>query len=565
MAVRFDGTSGEDFRRTANLPNVNSFTVCGWAKLSVDTNTYATLFSLQDSGGPNYILLTTALDGTTLGIWGPGDGSGTTLQALTVGQWFFWAVTCSGTGANQLISYYATPGATSLTSASRAAGVANYTPTRMSLGDDSFGEPWNGCIERVRVWDAALSTAELLQEMNRTAPARYSNLNIFSPMIASTVALSATDYSGNGRNWTANGTLAVEHGAPVSWGARPIIVPFASAGGSATLAADGGSFTLTGADVTLRRSNTIAADGGTFSLTGADISLEYGRAISAEAGSFTLTGADFAVDLSMAADGGSFALNGSDVTLTYSGGSRTLTVEGGSFAWTGADIALEYNRLIAADSGTFAVNGSDVTLTRNVPMTAGEGAFSVAGADVGFGRTYVLNAENGIFTLGGADVGLVDSGEPQATNQHGFAMQRAGARELPVVDAPILPWQKKRQEHEDPAPLVKALPKRVRRAAKRIAEQAVESVALERRSEAREAAYEAERWQFVDLLARKADQSLVDLYAESLFAQLTREAYEAREAELRRLIQIDAQERLIALDIQRQQEEEALLLLLMME
>lgn len=373
MAVRFDGTSGEDFRRTANLPAFSAFTACGWARLSVDTNFYSTIRALQSAG--DYVILTTNSDGTSLTLYDTG-GSTATIATLTVGQWFFWAVV--GSSATNRVAYYALPGATSLTASGTLSANLSSTPNRMSLGDDSFGEPWNGGIERVRVWDAALSTAELLQEMNRTAPARYSNLNIFSPMIASTVALSATDYSGNGRNWTANGTLAVEHGAPVSWGARPIIVPFAAG-------APSGDMTAT-ASLSFASSAALTGTGalaGSAALTFAPTGALTGTG--AIAGSSAITFTPSATAQAIAAASGTAAMSFSPAGSMVGDGALAGT-SALSFAPIGAltgigDIAAQ-SQLVFTPSGTLtAANQGDISGAASMAFAAtgvltGEGALS---------------------------------------------------------------------------------------------------------------------------------------------------------------------------------------------
>lgn len=44
----------------------------------------------------------------------------------------------------------------------------------------------------------------------------------------------ARDYSGNGRNWTGSGTLSDEAGPGIPWGASPLLVGYAAAGGGPT-------------------------------------------------------------------------------------------------------------------------------------------------------------------------------------------------------------------------------------------------------------------------------------------------------------------------------------------
>ncbi len=237
MAVRFDGGSGDSFSRTANYPSTTAYTACGWAKLSVDTNSYAAVFSL-DNGGTNYHVIETDSDGTSLKLFFGGSSSGSvSLATLTTGQWFFWAVSNSGTGAGNNVAYYALPNATGLTSAS-AVGTS-FTPSGMYLGNDGFNEPFNGCIANVKIWDAVLTADELFAEMHAAVPLRKANLHLWTPMHRSSVADSALDLSGAAKNWTVNGTMAVEDGPPVPWGGRVLLVGKAAAGGPATITGTG--------------------------------------------------------------------------------------------------------------------------------------------------------------------------------------------------------------------------------------------------------------------------------------------------------------------------------------
>jgi Ca2+-binding RTX toxin-like protein len=115
----------------------------------------------------------------------------------------------------------------------------------------------------------------------------------------------------------------------------------------------------------------------------------------------------------LAAESGSYALTGTDVTLTYqTAGNYTLTADSGSYTLSGTDATLKVSRVLTAEAGTYALTGTDVTLSRGRTLTAESGAYAVTGTAAAFSRTYVLGAESGAYTLTGNDAGLTWSAAP---------------------------------------------------------------------------------------------------------------------------------------------------------
>ena len=86
------------------------------------------------------------------------------------------------------------------------------------IAETGFSQPWNGTISHVKCWDAVLTDAEIEREFNRGLPFRTTNLHFWWPMCRSNVTACAIDFSGNGRNATVTGTLAVEDGPPLTRG-----------------------------------------------------------------------------------------------------------------------------------------------------------------------------------------------------------------------------------------------------------------------------------------------------------------------------------------------------------
>lgn len=237
MAVRFDA-AGDDLRRTASLPTSTAFTICGWAQMSVDTNTYATVCSLESgtSSAANYLLLSTDSDGTSLKVWSSATGAAsTTIVGLTVGTPFFFALTCSGTGATSAVGYYRAQGSNALTSVSYN-GVS-FTPGALFIANDSFSEPFSGRAWGVKVWDRVLSAAELLAESYFARPLFPTSLNCWWPLPNHS---DTTDKSGNARNPTVTGTLTTEDSTVNLWSPRrKVFVPTAAGGGTATVTGAG--------------------------------------------------------------------------------------------------------------------------------------------------------------------------------------------------------------------------------------------------------------------------------------------------------------------------------------
>lgn len=188
-----------------------------------------------------------------------------------------------------------------------------------------------------------------------------------------------------------------------------------SASSGYTLAADSGSYTLTGTAASLIVGRKLAADSGSYSLSGTAAAFKRGYALTADSGSYTLSGTTVSLTAGrkLAADSGSYTLTGTDVTLNYSpAGSYNLTAESGTYTLTGTAATLKVSRKLTADSGAYPLTGTDVTLSKGVKLTADSGSYTLSGSNVAFSRTYVLTAESGAYTLTGTSAGLTWSGAP---------------------------------------------------------------------------------------------------------------------------------------------------------
>lgn len=213
MAVRFDAAN-DRIGIAAALPDpATAITVLGWAYLTADTGTFATLCRVHAASGAS-TTITFATNGAAPA--GPayftGGGSIISSTGMPVGAWRKVAVTCSGTSG---AVYVAAPGGATDVDTGSVGGAA--APTGLTLAGRSAGdasEPFNGRLAYWRVYAAALSQAEVEAEWASTTPVRTSNLWADWPL---SVHTDLTDHSGNGRNLTAGATATTtEDGPPIA-------------------------------------------------------------------------------------------------------------------------------------------------------------------------------------------------------------------------------------------------------------------------------------------------------------------------------------------------------------
>lgn len=215
MAVQFNA-SGEGYSRTGNLLGTGASTVCFWVRLDVDRNTSSSMFTVDDGGSNYWYLGTASTDGTTLVIDVGGVGAINSGVSLTVGTWYFVAITYDGTSSGVLYNAAAT--ATSIASTSGTIGDPVTASASTHIGNDGFDEWLQGTMTGVKVWAAQLTAAEIEAERWSILPRRTVGLTAFYPLTDP----STVDYSGNGNTLTSGGTPTHTDGPPVGWGAPSI-------------------------------------------------------------------------------------------------------------------------------------------------------------------------------------------------------------------------------------------------------------------------------------------------------------------------------------------------------
>lgn len=225
MAIRFNATTDELYR-TSNVINYNTpYTICQWIYNIGDTaDTYHTLDFMSDDGDfPNVEGLDwRRTTGTTrrLIIYIDNNNSfwetlGTT--NLSQNTWYFAAIVRQSNYPGTVNAYLGTLGGSSLTTEATLTsqtGTRSAAAARLQFGTYLTQEVFDGRVAHIKGWSAALTTAELLQEMHSITPKRAVDLRFWLPTLQGDTR--TIDYAGLG-NFTETG-LADEDNPPISWG-----------------------------------------------------------------------------------------------------------------------------------------------------------------------------------------------------------------------------------------------------------------------------------------------------------------------------------------------------------
>lgn len=300
MSIRIDA-SGDDLRRTANLPDESAFTMCGWSYVVADRGaSYQALGGIEGSGGTWNILYWEGGTSDAMAI-SSGAAEASFASRPATGTWFFWAVTSTTAAAGSLIGYWSAANSNTFNTQSTT-GQAS-TVNRLTVGNDTALSWLSGRFQYVKCWDAVLTQAELEQEKWSATPKRFANLNFWWPARNSA---ETQDWGNNKRNATATGTLTTEDGPPVTWSGVPIgFRSFSPAvAGNDIVAA--GSLSITGVADLDATGSLVAA--GTASITGV-ADLDATGALLA-AGSLSITGVADLDALGQLIAAGSLSING---------------------------------------------------------------------------------------------------------------------------------------------------------------------------------------------------------------------------------------------------------------
>lgn len=214
------------------------------------------------------------------------------------------------------------------------------------------------------------------------------------------------DYVQIAVQYTNNYTLALDAGSFTLTGATVTLVyarkitctatSYAFTGASASIIAqrklslDNTSYAFTGADVTLRKGYNMVSDNASFAFTGESTTLKADRKLTASATSYSLTGqnAGLIIQRYLSLSPGSYSFSGQNVGLRTD---RILQLSNTSYSWSGQSASVLVGRKLGLSNGAYVWTGQDVTLdytpTDNAELIADPTSYLFDGGSVEFNRT----------------------------------------------------------------------------------------------------------------------------------------------------------------------------------
>lgn len=405
MSVRFPNTVNAQLQRTG-------FTVFSgaWSFFCFyrPTNLAASHTIVTISNGvtsADYISLETG--GTGLEVWGDGDINpvATGAGAFSTNNWYGLGLVLNGSGIATTYRALTTAASyTVLASANTPALSAMASPQIVQIGSNpQFGEPAQGDLIGVRLWNVALTAAEMENERHSLMPYRTANLVVRLDLLD--IGSKLIDTSGSGNDFTAPGGAGgwtTLDNPPIPWTGvkrKPLLrVP------PVTVAA-------TGFDVAVQ----FGAPSVGVTATGLAVAVGLGTPTATPgAVSKTVTGFDVAVQVGTASVG--VTAIGLDVATSF--GTPTAAPGAVTRAVAGLDVLVQFGTPVPmADTRIIDALGFDVQTSEGAPTaTPGTVIVGTSGRDVGieYGTptitTSITRAANGNdigVTLGTAVGGVV--------------------------------------------------------------------------------------------------------------------------------------------------------------
>jgi hypothetical protein len=432
-SIRF-GRSGNSFlERSTNLPPITSFTVMAWVMpRDVTTTSDQIIWSFgTQSTDVAYELF---IDGAShrLGIWNGTASQLGAAAALTANVWSHMAITVNGSSGTNFLCYINGVLDNSFTATAVVAGT-------LSLGSQSaLAELFNGNIAGLKIWNRALSQAEIAAEMSATQAVSRAGLNteisqpnswealVDSPYMTPDRGAATSrfiDYSGNCYQWTTEtGTIDVEPGPPARWAPPRYRVTYVGA----TPAGAGGG-------ITASSTSAIAIGGSATASVAVDASST--RTVAIGGSSTASIGVNATSNTSVGIAGsaaGSVAVNAQSVAPVGVSGSSTASVAIGATSVIAIQLGGSSTGVVRvnADSARLiAVGGSASGVVGAVPISA-DSARAIAIGGSASGRVDVNATSNAVVALV-----AIASGVVQVTGQSNIALVVAalGAASVGVV------------------------------------------------------------------------------------------------------------------------------------
>jgi hypothetical protein len=186
---------------TAFPASTSSWTFVSWVRIAVDRNEYTAFFTIETPVGhpTDSNELVTLQDGTTLVLFDH-NGAAATLGQLTVGTWYFAAVAVSpGGGLNAWLA----PEGGSLTKVTGTVATLDHIEiSYVGSSNFTFTEYLNGSMAMSRLWNGALTDAEIASEFTSTTPVRTAGL--IGDWRLTSAATAGVDSSGLGHDLGVN-------------------------------------------------------------------------------------------------------------------------------------------------------------------------------------------------------------------------------------------------------------------------------------------------------------------------------------------------------------------------